>query len=220
MFSCFLHFAQIPGFSSYLHPINIEGVSLMLGIGQSVDESNGWSEGVKISLFNITNPERPTELATLVDLNAYSNAEHDFKSFRYLPLTQKLILPKSEYTWRSDGNFDGFVVYDVNLTAITPRYQSKFMHSSCFFCELQTTPYLISCLPLLVSHASSNDIFNGCWYDAYMPPRSLVFKSKVTTILSHTVISTDLETGTEEWTLNLDDGVNNTICGRYFVMYY
>ena len=55
-----------------------------------------------------------------------------------------------------------------------------------------------------------------------MPPRSLVFKSKVTTILSHTVISTDLESGAEEWKLNLDEDLNKTKddCWNYFIYYY
>ena len=67
-----------------------------------------------------------------------------------------------------------------------------------------------------VQHAESNDIYNGCWYNAYMPPRSLVFQSKVTTIMSHSVISTDLNTGVEEWKLDLDEGLNNTDCRSYF----
>ena len=72
-----------------------------------------------------------------------------------------------------------------------------------------------------VSPASSADIYGGCWYNAYMPPRSLVFKSKVTTILSHTVISTDLESGAEEWKLNLDKDLNKTKddCWNYFIYY-
>eukprot|EP00970_Alexandrium_tamarense_P000298 scaffold32_cov190-Alexandrium_tamarense.AAC.16 len=186
---------EIPGFSSYLHPIEIDGTSLMLGIGQSVNATTGWSEGVKISLFDISNPENPVEKTHLVDKNAYSNAQNDFKSFRYLPQSQKLILPKSEYTWTSEGNFDGFVVYNVSADAITQSYE--------------------------ISHALSSDIFNGCWYDAYMPPRSLVFQSKATTILSHSVISTDLETGAEEWRVNLDEGLNktNTTCWGYFMGY-
>ena len=97
----------------------------MLGIGQSVNATTGWSEGVKISLFDISNPENPVEKTHLVDKNAYSNAQNDFKSFRYLSKSQKLISPKSEYTWTSEGNFDGFVVYNVSADAITQSYESK-----------------------------------------------------------------------------------------------
>ena len=71
---------------------------------------------------------------------------------------------------------------------------------------------------VLVSHATSDEIYNGCWYNAYMPPRSLVINGKVTTIQSHTVLSTDLEDGSLEWSLNLDEdlGLSKEDCGSYF----
>jgi hypothetical protein len=111
-------------------------------------------------------------------------------SFRYLPQSQKLILPKSEWTYTANNNFDGFVVYDVKLGEIKPSYE--------------------------IQHASSYDMYYGCWYSAYMPARSFVFKSKLTTILSHSVISTDLETGDRLWNMTLD-GSNNTVCSPYFL---
>jgi DNA excision repair protein ERCC-4 len=130
---------ELPGYSSYLHPIEIDGVKLILGVGQDVNETTGWTTGVKISLFNITDPENPVETFSFVDQNAYSNAQHDFHSFRYLPLTQKLILPQSEYTWTSEGNFDGFIIYDVAVDEIRPSYNSK-----CFCATLIASPeYLV-----------------------------------------------------------------------------
>jgi hypothetical protein len=116
---------------------------------------------------------------------------YDFKSFRYLPLSKKLILPKSEYTYTEAGNFDGFVVYDITLDKIEASYN--------------------------IQHASSYDMYYGCWYSAYMPARSLVFQSKLTTILSHSVISTDLDTGNKLWNLTLE-GLNDTVCSPY--LYY
>ena len=53
-----------------------------------------------------------------------------------------------------------------------------------------------------------------------MAPRSLVFKSKITTILSHTVLSSDLEDGALQWEVNLDEGLNKTDCGSYFIDYF
>lgn len=97
----------------------------MLGVGQDVNTTTGWTTGVKISLFDITDPENPVEKTSYVDQNAYSNAQHDFHSFRYLPLNQKLILPQSEYTWGAEGNFDGFIVYDITADEITKSHSSK-----------------------------------------------------------------------------------------------
>lgn len=180
---------EVPGFSSYLHPIEIEGIKLMLGVGSNVNETTGWESGLKISLFDVSDPMKLKELAVFVDEGASSSGSWDFKSFRYLPLSQKLILPKSEYTWTETGNFDGFVVYDIALDSIEPRFN--------------------------IQHASSYDMYSGCWYSAYLPPRSLVFQSKLTTILSHSVISTDLFTGNKMWNLTLK-GLDDTICSPYF----
>jgi len=181
---------EIPGFSSYLHPIEIDGVNLMLGVGQHANETTGRTVGVKISLYDISDPTRPTESATFVDYGAYSAAGNDYKAFRYLPLSKKLIIPKSEYTSSEKGNFDGFVVYDINAVNISRSYE--------------------------IQHASSYHIYRGCWYGAYMPARSFVFQSKLTTILSHSVISTDLDTGAKLWNFTLDDGLDKTDCSPYF----
>lgn len=97
----------------------------MLGIGQEVNATTGWTAGVKISLFDVTDPANPIEKTSYVDKGAYSNAQHDFHSFRYLPVNKKLILPQSEYTWGADGNFDGFVVYDISAESIGLAYQSE-----------------------------------------------------------------------------------------------
>lgn len=64
---------EIPGFSSYLHPIEIDGTSLMLGIGSNVDETTGWETGLKISLFNVSDPMKLKEIAVFVDEGASSS---------------------------------------------------------------------------------------------------------------------------------------------------
>merc|ERR1719203_1541707 len=182
---------EIPGFSSYLHPIEIEGVPLILGVGEHVDEESQRRAGVKISLFDISDETSPRENATFVDKGAYSTANNDFKAFRYLPLSRKLVLPKSKWPGGGRDNFDGFAVYDVRLGDVAPAHE--------------------------IRHARSRDMFRGCWYDAYMPARSLVFQSKLTTILSHSVISTDLADGVQLWNMSLDEGLNNTNeCAPYF----
>ncbi len=49
---------KITGFSDYLHPIS---ENLLLGIGQNGDE-NGTTTGIKLSLFDVTNPAKPVEV--------------------------------------------------------------------------------------------------------------------------------------------------------------
>lgn len=116
---------ELPGFSQYLHEVEIDGKKYMLGLGREDD-------ALKIGLFDISSDEtRPTQTAFHLEKQASSAAGTDSLAFRYLPKSQFLIIPKSDWTFTPDGNFDGFVVYSVNRTHIAPVYESK----SAFLCH-------------------------------------------------------------------------------------
>ena len=84
---------EIPGFSSYLHPMDN---GFVLGVGQEValeelprgDEgtlvSTPVRQGVKVSLFDATDPTNPTEVATLVKDKGYTPVEFDYKALSVL----------------------------------------------------------------------------------------------------------------------------------------
>jgi hypothetical protein len=61
---------KVPGFSTYLHPISD---TLIFGLGV---DSGTWPRRVKASLFDVSNPAAPIEVATQVmgDSNSYSEA--------------------------------------------------------------------------------------------------------------------------------------------------
>jgi hypothetical protein len=210
---------EIPGFSQYLHELELDDQRFMLGIGREDD-------AIKIGLFDISDEKNPIQSAFHLEKQASSAAGTDSLAFRYLPVSQLLIIPKSEWTWTENGNFDGFVVYSVNATHITPVHESKLRlrrlfcfcmvrHCSQFFVRLHLSHSFV----FLVQHVDSQSMYRGCWYNAYLQPRSLVFQSKLTTLLSHSVLSTDLETGDTLWDLNLDVALNNTECHGYFGWY-
>ena len=116
---------ELPGFSQYLHEVEIDEKKYMLGLGREDD-------ALKIGLFDISTDEtKPTQAAFYLEKQASSAAGTDSLAFRYLPKSQFLIIPKSEWTFTPDGNFDGFVVYSVNRTHIAPVYESK----SAFLCH-------------------------------------------------------------------------------------
>ena len=54
---------KIPGFSEYLH---FYGENRLLGIGMSTDEKSGMSEGVKVTMFDISDRADVKEESTLV----------------------------------------------------------------------------------------------------------------------------------------------------------
>ena len=62
---------EIPGFSEYLH---VYGEGRLFGFGQSVDSEQGWTNGLKLSMFDVGDPTAVVELATLGLENTYSEA--------------------------------------------------------------------------------------------------------------------------------------------------
>lgn len=87
---------EIPGYSSYLHPISD---NLLVGIGQNVDpnrmglieidtvnaeETTPIVEGAKFSLFDVSNMDNPLEIHSIVYENGYTPVEFDYHALTYL----------------------------------------------------------------------------------------------------------------------------------------
>lgn len=74
---------ELPGFSDYLHPVNDY---LLLGVGQAADE-NGIRRGVKLSLFDVSNPAAPSTLAEfeIGDRGSSTPLSFDHRAFAWLP---------------------------------------------------------------------------------------------------------------------------------------
>ncbi|MCI8366946.1 MAG: hypothetical protein HFJ66_05030 [Eggerthellaceae bacterium] len=75
---------KIPGFSEYLHPY---GDGLLLGIGMSADDA-GATDGLKLSMFDVSDPTNVTEVATSVlDQVYYSDVFTSYKAALIEPET-------------------------------------------------------------------------------------------------------------------------------------
>lgn len=90
---------KIPGYSTYLHPFN---ENMLIGIGQDssgdIDEGGFMAAipaGVKIGLFDVSDPTNPREIDTYIvgDRGSYSDALYDHKSFMFDSETGLLVLP-------------------------------------------------------------------------------------------------------------------------------
>lgn len=69
---------KIPGFSEYLHPY---GEGLLLGIGMDVDEEAVTTDGVKLSMFDISDPADVRETDTFVIEDTYgTEAGYNYKA--------------------------------------------------------------------------------------------------------------------------------------------
>ncbi|MFV0497713.1 MAG: beta-propeller domain-containing protein [Candidatus Fimivivens sp.] len=91
---------KLPGFSEYLHPIE-DNTLLGLGVNTIVTRQGGVvQDGLKLSLFDVTDPTNPKEKANLLLGNAGSTTEalYNHKAIMYYP-EQKLIgFPATIYT--------------------------------------------------------------------------------------------------------------------------
>jgi len=93
---------KIPGFSSYLHPVTDK---VLLGIGRDVDENTGMQNGIKLSLFDVSDEGRPKEMTTLILGGPGSYAE-------VLDNHKALMLNLN----------DDMIAFDVSLSDITDKY--------------------------------------------------------------------------------------------------
>lgn len=93
---------KIPGFSNYLHPITDK---VLLGIGRDVDENTGMQNGIKLSLFDVSNEGKPKEMTNLVLGGPGSYAE-------VLDNHKALMLNLN----------DDMIAFDVSLSDIADKY--------------------------------------------------------------------------------------------------
>lgn len=85
---------KIPGFSEYLHPY---GDGILLGIGMDMDEEGVTSNGIKLSMFDISNPSDVKEVHKLVLPQVYgSPAMSNYKAV--LIDTEKNMIGFSAYS--------------------------------------------------------------------------------------------------------------------------
>lgn len=109
---------KIPGFSSYLHMLDDNH---LLAIGRAGTDQ-GQIQGLKLSIFDVTNMASPKESHSFVmNDNAWSEAEWDHKAFTYFPAKKLLGIPVSGYSQdHSDDYMSGFfskvAIFNIDTT--------------------------------------------------------------------------------------------------------
>lgn len=132
---------KVPGFSEYLHPI---GNDTLLGLGYETRTNRDdmiTTLGLKLSLFDVSNPAQPTETQTyrMGDAGSYSQALGSHKAFLYYAQKNLVGLPVSLYTevgepsadpWARNYKFafDGMYLFKVTPEKIT--YYGAVTHSA------------------------------------------------------------------------------------------
>ena len=104
-------YLKIPGFSEYLHPF---GGGLLFGLGQDADEVKGGVKGLKLSMFDISNPSDVREIAkTIYDTGKYSSstAEYDRKAITIDAAKNLIGFEVSVYDENEGRSYERYVVY-------------------------------------------------------------------------------------------------------------
>lgn len=174
---------EIPGYSSYLHPVSS---NILIGVGRI-------NTSLLLNLFDVSDPYHPDIIQQRL-VNGYSSSgvESDHKAFRYVSSTNSLILPLSSYSLAS-GNYtreDGFRIYAVD-------------EDSGF-----TLQGNISHLDEVIDSSSFS---SSCYQDSYLAPRSFLFSAdQIVTVKGHSVISTDFTNLIPDWEVDLQEGSLST----------
>jgi uncharacterized secreted protein with C-terminal beta-propeller domain len=104
---------KIPGFSSYLQPIDD---TTLIGIGQAAT-GEGRTLGTQVSLFDVSDPAAPRRLAQRLLDGDWSEAESDHHAVLYWPATRLLALPLDSYDAAS-GAVGLTVARDTGITPV------------------------------------------------------------------------------------------------------
>lgn len=119
---------KIPGFSRYLHPYD---ENTIIGIGRDASET-GRQEGLKISLFDVSDVQNPKEIAKYVSDDKYSRstAEFEHKAFLFSKEKNLLVIPvvNNQNTYWENGirttqgdKYNGAFVFDIKKDEINIR---------------------------------------------------------------------------------------------------
>ncbi|MCO1594503.1 beta-propeller domain-containing protein [Micromonospora sp. RHAY321] len=80
---------KINGYSAYLHPA---GEGRLLGVGQEASDQ-GRVQGTQLSLFDVSDPTKPTRVAQYHVKQGHSEAEFDPHAFLYWPTERLVVVP-------------------------------------------------------------------------------------------------------------------------------
>ena len=111
---------KIPGFSRYLHPYD---ENTIIGIGREATET-GRTQGLKISLFDVSDVGNPKEIAKFATKEQYasSTAEFEHKAFLFSREKELLAIPAYNYDFRDSGNnYNGAMVFKITKDSIELR---------------------------------------------------------------------------------------------------
>lgn len=123
---------KIDGFSTYMHPY---GSDYLIGIGFDADPKTGWTTGLKVTVFDVSDPKDIFDVCTYVlsndDNNGYFNSSAIYnhkaalidykKGIIAIPLTRETIEFNSTLGYQEYQAENGYIFFDFNGQNITEK---------------------------------------------------------------------------------------------------
>lgn len=131
---------KLPGFSNYLHPYD---ETTLIGIGrEAIDKGEQGVEllGLKISLFDVSEPAEPKEASSIIlgGRGSDSISLHDYKAVLFDKANNLLVIPASLTNINNNDyqtQFQGSVVFNVTKEKISERGRVSFRLPSQYSSE-------------------------------------------------------------------------------------
>ena len=188
---------KIPGFSNYLHPYD---ENILIGVGKETAEAKGgdfaWHQGIKISLFDVSDVTDPKELAKIEvgDRGSDSPALYNHHAFLFSKDRNLLVIPILEA--RIDkSDFSG---------EVPPDFYGELVNQGAYVFDV--SPDGIE-LRGSVTHITDDSLLkSGFWYDSsYTVQRSLYIEDNLYTISEGMVKINNLNTLEEVASIELEE---------------
>ncbi len=188
---------KIPGFSNYLHPYD---ENTLIGVGKETEEAKqgdfAWHQGIKISLFDVSDVENPRELAKIEigDRGSDSPALYNHHAFLFSRARNLLVIPILEAQIDED-DFAGDV---------PPNFYGDFVYQGAYVFDVSREGIE---LRGRVTHIDDDSLLkSGYWFDSeYEVERSLYIEENLYTISQGRIKINDLGTLEEVTTIELGD---------------
>jgi uncharacterized secreted protein with C-terminal beta-propeller domain len=178
---------KIPGYSDYLHPYDEDH---LIGLGKEAipaDEGDfSWYQGVKLSLFDVSDVEKPKEIAKfdIGDRGTESYALHDHKAFLFSKSKNLLVIPITLAE----------IDEEQYPAGVEPWQSGEYTFQGAYVFRLNTKDGFK--LKGRVSHVDDEDVYDKSgyyFYSQYSVERSLYIDDVLYTISDSKVKMNDLE---------------------------
>lgn len=129
---------EITGFSQYLHPFD-DSDEMIIALGMEAD-ADGRALGLQVSLFDMRNSQEPEVIRHNIEVDpeqwSSSEALWDPKAVRFNKENGILIIPVYLHkSFPDKGYFDGFQLFKVTQTSITPHTDCSIDFASTEFTD-------------------------------------------------------------------------------------